>query len=273
MMEDIVSFIQEAMEEPTFFIEMAGISYCDGTYHIARKNSSCYVFEYVIDGEGMVITDGKSFTAKKGDVYILHRQSNHEYYSDQTNPWTKIWINAKGSLIDGLIQIYKLNNMNHFTDTDVGSFFQSILNIAKENQENKTVLLEKASLVFFELLLNLHKNVNKDVNLLYSTEAMILKKYLDRNNRNNVTLQELSQHIYHSPSQTIRIFKQSFGVTPYQYLMNQKLEIAKLLIMNTNKSIKEISIELSFRDEHYFSNYFKKKIGISPHNYRKIAKE
>jgi len=269
MREDIVSFIQDEIDESPFFIEMTGISYCDETYHIARKNCSFYVFEYILEGEGTVVTDGKAFTAKKGDVYILHRQSNHEYFSDKTNPWIKIWFNARGTLIDGLIQIYKLNNVNHISGTDLSPFFYNILNGAEEGQNNKKEFLEKASIIFLQLILSLHKSVHIDINPMYSAEAMILKQYLNSNNRGNVTLNELSLQIYHSPSQTIRIFKESFGVTPYQYLMKQKIELAKLMLLNTNKSIKEISIDLSFRDEHYFSNYFKSKIGISPRNFKK----
>src|SRR5690606_28313939 len=116
MREDIVSFLNEdtPMETP-FFIEMTGISYCDETYRIARKNSPIYVFEYILEGGGTVIVEDKQFVARKGDVYILHRQSNHEYYSDKAKPWTKIWFNAVGTLIDSLMQVYGLNNINHIT--------------------------------------------------------------------------------------------------------------------------------------------------------------
>lgn len=272
MREDIVSFVMDDVEEPPFFIEMTGISYCDETYRIARKNSLIYVFEYILEGEGTIITDEMKFTAKKGDIYILHRQSNHEYYSNRANPWTKIWFNARGPLIDGLMQLYGLNHINHIPDTDASSYLFRILSCAKETHNTRAEFIEAASMIFYELILFLHKSVHKDNHPLYSSEAMTLKQYLDMNNRNNVTLKELSMQIYHSPSQTIRIFKKSFGITPYQYLMNQKLELAKLILMNTNKSIKEISIDLNFRDEHYFSNYFKKKIGVSPRYFRKNHK-
>lgn len=98
---------------------------------------------------------------------------------------------------------------------------------------------------------------------------MLLKQYLDNNNCSNITIDELAKLIYRSPSHTIRIFSQAFGVTPYQYLMRQKTELAKLILLNTNKSIKEISVELNFGDEHYFSNYFKEKAGVSPNHFRK----
>jgi AraC family transcriptional regulator, arabinose operon regulatory protein len=273
MREDIISFIKEELEEPPFFIEMTGISYCDETYRIARKSSNIYVFEYILEGEGTVLTDNKQFTPVKGDVYILHKQSNHEYYSDRINPWIKIWFNARGTLIDSLMQIYHLNKISHIEQLDVSSFFNRILSCAKELKNNRNEFQKEASLIFFEFVLFLHSNIEHHDSSSISAEAMLLKQYLDSNNGNNITIDELAKVIYRSPSHTIRIFNQAFGVTPYQYLMRQKTELAKLILLNTNKSIKEISMELNFGDEHYFSNYFKEKVGVSPLNFRKAHRQ
>lgn len=269
MREEIISFLNEASyKENPFFVEMTGISYCDESYRIARKNSSMYVFEYILEGEGTVIVDNKQFIAKKGDVYILHRQCNHEYYSDKANPWTKIWFNAVGSLIDGLIQIYGLNNINHIRDMDVADYFYQILALAREAKTSNPEFIKKASLVFFELVLSLKPKAQVEEQS-FRKEAIILKEYIDQNIMNKIELKDLSRLIYHSNSQTIRIFKKAFAYTPYQYIMNQKLELSKLLLLNTNKSIKEISVELNFYDEHYFSRYFNEKIGLSPQAYRR----
>ena len=70
MQEEIISFLNEdtQMESP-FFIEMTGISYCDETYRIARKNSSMYVFEYILDGEGTVIVEDKHHCQERGFLF------------------------------------------------------------------------------------------------------------------------------------------------------------------------------------------------------------
>ena len=72
-----------------------------------------------------------------------------------------------------------------------------------------------------------------------------------------------------SESQTIRIFKRAYGVTPYAYLLEKKLDLAGQLLRDTNLSVREIAEKLSFADEYYFSNVFKKKTGVSPSVYRR----
>ena len=271
MREVIYSFLPDTGKDMEFFIDLTGISYCDETYRISRRNSPIYVFEYILEGEGTVCCDGKTFTALKGDTYILKKNSNHEYYSHKDNPWTKIWFNAKGPLIEALLSLYSLGNLSHIKGIDLSSYFNRILNNAKTPLDSGSFTKE-TSLIFFEMILYLHENLHSDI-LHQSEEAVLLKNYLDKHAKEQISLDTLAGLIYRSPSQTIRIFKQAFDVTPYQYLMKQRLDLAKLLLLNTNKTIKEISLDLNFHDEHYFSNYFKNKFSISPQKFRSSANE
>lgn len=267
MREEIYSFLPGTAEDPEFFIDLTGVSYCDESYRISRRDSPIYIFEYILEGEGTVICDGKIFTAAKGDAYILKRGSTHEYYSHKENPWIKVWFNAKGPLIDVLMTLYGLNSLSHIEGVDLSPYFFRIRNKAQASADSDTFTKE-ASLIFFELILFLHENLRSALPK-ESEEAVLIKGYIDKHNKEQISLDTLSKLIYRSPSQTIRIFKQAYGIAPYQYLMQQKLDLAKLLLLNTNKSIKEISLELNFHDEHYFSNYFKDKCGTSPQIYRK----
>ena len=69
----------------------------------------------------------------------------------------------------------------------------------------------------------------------------------------------------------IRIFKKIYGVTPYEYLIELRLQTAKILLKDTNLTIKEIADKLVFFDEHYFSSIFLKKVGVRPGVYRKSS--
>ncbi|MDO5523576.1 MAG: helix-turn-helix domain-containing protein [Bacteroidia bacterium] len=71
-----------------------------------------------------------------------------------------------------------------------------------------------------------------------------------------------------SPSAFTKKVKQYFGKTPTQLIQDRVVLEAKKLLHLTYKSIKEISAELNFDDEFYFSRYFKKNVGLSPAHYR-----
>ena len=68
----------------------------------------------------------------------------------------------------------------------------------------------------------------------------------------------------------VSIFKKAFNVTPYQYFAKRRIDIAASLLLNSNMQVREIAEALHYSDQPYFSNAFKKIMGMSPENYRKI---
>jgi len=68
-----------------------------------------------------------------------------------------------------------------------------------------------------------------------------------------------------------RMFRQHLNITPYQYLLNLKMNQAQNLLQNSEMSIKEIAFCLNFEDPYVFSACFKRQCGISPKHFRKQA--
>ncbi len=100
-------------------------------------------------------------------------------------------------------------------------------------------------------------------------EGLKLKEFLDRNWRRQITLEELAAVIGRSRSQTIRIFQRDWNTSPCQYIQQQRLELAKQYLENTDLKVSMIAEIVGFRDEFYFSNWFKSKTGVSPFSYKK----
>ena len=65
------------------------------------------------------------------------------------------------------------------------------------------------------------------------------------------------------------MFKQYTGISPHQYHLELKIMRAKELILTTDKNIKEICFELGFQSPHYFSRFFKQKVGVNPGELKK----
>lgn len=268
--EDIISLPRDKDKEYPFCLEMAGISYCDGTYRIERKNSQVYVFEYVLKGKGTVVIkdpDAADFIASEGDIYILHRNSSHFYFADNNEPWTKVWFNIYGPLIDNLMKVYNLGDIHHVQNLDLRDLFFEMLTTAKSPIYSTEQIFNKSAVIFHKIVIRIYSELHRSESR-YSPEASILRNYLDKQVEKDINILELGHLIFRSPSQTIRIFRKAFGVTPYNYLLTKKIEAAKILLINTNMSVKSIAYKLNFADEHYFSNYFKSKVGIPPSTFR-----
>lgn len=250
-----------------FTIDLCGMSYCDGSYKIIRKNSPCHCFEYIISGTGTIETKNGKLHPEAGDVYFLRAGEDHRYHSDAEEPWTKIWINAKGELIDRLIELYGIGEHILFKNCRIFSLFD-------EFRKNADSIMDRDSIEAQNAII-LHQIIQAMAECIYpkeekfSDDAMVLKEYIDTNYGKTIKIEELSELIYRSQSQTIRIFKKNFGMTPYEYALTRKIHVAKQLLKNTRLPIREIAPELGFTNEHYFSSFFKQHVGMTPGQYRK----
>ncbi|HTF28027.1 MAG TPA: helix-turn-helix transcriptional regulator, partial [Flavitalea sp.] len=66
-----------------------------------------------------------------------------------------------------------------------------------------------------------------------------------------------------------KAFKNYTGIAPHKYLLQLRIEKAKMLLSGHAISIKEIALRLNFESAFYFSRLFKEKTGVSPELYRK----
>lgn len=83
----------------------------------------------------------------------------------------------------------------------------------------------------------------------------------------NPGLSDLADQANLSPFHFARLFRQSIGYSPYQYLQQLKIEAAKKRIRSGKGSLTEIAYELGFSDQAHFCNAFRRATGISPRRF------
>ncbi len=269
--EYIVTFLPGQLpDEGLFGIEMAGITYPDGRYSIAREKSGVNCLEYVIRGEGWIETGGRVCHARQGDVYLLASGTKHRYYADEKNPWEKIWMNITGSLSDTLVECYGLKRRVLFENCPLYPLFQEFLRVCESRDSDRGRLAERTMLLFHEILLKLRERemARQQDGAASPDPALLIREYIDAHIYENITVRDLAETVSLSTSQMTRVFGKAFGQTPYEYVLGRKTDTACLLLRNTALSVKEIAYRLGFSDEHYFCNVFKKRVGMTPGRYR-----
>ncbi|HHW00629.1 MAG TPA: helix-turn-helix transcriptional regulator [Clostridiaceae bacterium] len=86
----------------------------------------------------------------------------------------------------------------------------------------------------------------------------------------SISINDICNMIYLSPCHFKRVFKDYTGQTPYQYLMKIRLENAKEILRENEKSIEEVAKLCGFVNSGHFSTVFKRNTGMSPSEYRKL---
>ena len=267
MWEDLI--LLNRMDDIPFSVELAGISYCDGSYRCIRHKSEICVIEYIVSGSGNVTCEGKTYYPKAGDVYILPVGTDHSYSSSANDPWVKIFMNISGTLTGKLLSSYGLRDKFYFESVPAKELFEEACNTARAMEKNDTREGNaELSLVFHKIIMLLaeHERLKEP-----ASEMLRIKEYIDANVYGKTSITSACELIFRSKDYVIKRFAREYGKTPYEYALERKMDAACELLRSTRLPISVISEKLGYSDQHYFSNIFKKRIGQTPSNYRRAS--
>ncbi len=255
-----------------FAIDLSGITKCteksDG--RIIRPLGVGSI-EYVISGKGTVTENDKTFSVKAGDVFILHADQYHDYYSDINDPWLKIWVQVSGPAAPDIFRAYNIGKVNLISDFDIKDDIFKIHSIIKLDTDIETIDKEGPRLLL-ELVQKISEEMRRRDNEREPSPAERIKKYIDIQPDGFVTLDDLIAQFHFSKQYIIRIFRARYGITPGEYIINRRIAIAQSLLKKTNLSVKDISEQLNFCDATYFADFFRKRTGQTPLEFRKKFK-
>lgn len=263
---EVLTYIYHSQKKVPLTIESFGITFPSPSFHIQRFDARYFILEYIVSGKGYLKVDGKLHTLRANDVYLLEPGSSHEYYADKDEPFKKYWINFKSDVFFHILHEYDLNQIYVFHDTDISEEMTKIFELEKVSLYNDQIYKQASNYLFTIFMKLAEKNQIKAEG---SVIAQQILAELDKAIDSSISIDEICDTLFISRSKLIREFKKHYNITPHAYLVNRKIAFSKMLLQNSAHSIKSISNHLGFADEHYFSNIFKQKTGMTPSEYRK----
>jgi AraC family transcriptional regulator len=94
--------------------------------------------------------------------------------------------------------------------------------------------------------------------------------YIHHHLGKEISLEAISSHLNMSQYYFCHLFKQSMGVSPYQYVLRQRIEKAKQLLKQQTLAITDVALECGFANQTHFTKHFRKLAGITPKAYREL---
>ncbi len=94
-------------------------------------------------------------------------------------------------------------------------------------------------------------------------------RYVKQNHTLNITIADVCREFSCSTSLVSHNFKRHTGMSFREYLAHLRIDDAKIMLKHSKLTVTEIALSVGFSDSNYFSNVFKKSVGVSPLAYRK----
>lgn len=235
-----------------------------------------YQLLYITNGNG-IFTYGNSKQScfiTEGKMFFLMPGVWHTYKPLEKSGWNEYWIGFKGEIIEKIVKegffINRPPIFNIGMNEKIIDLYYKAIEIATEERAGFQQAL--SGIVMNILGLMYYRDKTRD----FEDEELIIKinkaKVIMRENiYNKITPEEIAKNIGISYSSFRRAFKELTGTSPSKYMLELKLNEAKLLLYNTTLPIKEISYNLNFENPDYFPFFFKKRTGKTPSEYRNFA--
>lgn len=93
-------------------------------------------------------------------------------------------------------------------------------------------------------------------------------EYINEHLNRSIKTQDLAEYIGISQFHFSRLFKKSTGISPHQYVMQQRIERAKQLLTTADLAIADIALNCGFNSQSHLGKYFRQVTGMTPRNYR-----
>ncbi|MCB9282367.1 MAG: AraC family transcriptional regulator [Lewinellaceae bacterium] len=156
----------------------------------------------------------------------------------------------------------------HFTnDTGIYQIIQRLLFLFTENHPSKDLFV---NFMLKELIIRILQAESRKI---YTDKALTLSsnnrlafiiQYIRENLDKPLTIEELSRKAYMSDSNFHRVFKNETGVSPVDFINNERIKLATSLLQDPNMKIKEVYMACGFDSRSYFNRVFKRKKRLSP---------
>ena len=171
--------------------------------------------------------------------------------------------------VEAPMQKRSLHPMVYFHDRALLDSMEKIARVARARTVAPRLVLDSLVLVAGAELLRSLGDQRTATGALTQAHQANAKAYIDAHLTEDIALAEIAAAVGLSTHYFIRAFKQSEGVTPYRYVLQQRIERAKSLIDKGAGPIASIGQQLGFKSASHFSRTFVEFTGLSPRDYRK----
>ena len=236
----------------------------------------CHELIYMLDGEWTINQGGEILTLKKDDVALLFAGERH-FGTIPCKPDTKMmYLNisfSEGDMkncgYDGRFTDIFPSIISSRTNSRINRLFADAIYYSHTDSATGDIILSSiVKLVLCEIS-NLFRS-DPSANLpIYRTLKMMQKEP-----HKFFSVEDLAKVTFVSTRTLNDLFKKSFGLTPHQYQIREKINmVMKDLSEYPGLSLRILAERYGFTDEFHLSKAFKKEVGISPKEYRHRIKQ
>lgn len=231
-------------KESSLPVFLVSVGLNEWQYHVKCDKGDNYAKAlYCTKGSGVLIMNGEKHIIKPYTAFFIPAGCPHEYYSTDES-WDTHWIKPSGKSCPDMLKAL-------LSDKVDGNF--------------------RASGYLYSFFIELSRLAAKGKGSVQIAPAVTKAiAYIDENYMKQPGLESISKAAGVSSQHLCRLFRQTLNCRPMEYITKRKIQAAKMLLAETQKTVDQITEETGFCDSSYFCKIFKRFESITPSQFRSI---
>lgn len=264
---------KEAMDL-LFYVTEMGYFHAFRGFFTDREAKNEYYLLYTVSGRGILKQKGQKFVLRAQDAVLIHCMEHQYYATASDEPWVHYWVHFNGI---GAPSYYQLINEDdlmcvHIEDPDAFTAnLRGILdNCGAADMRQSVISSMHITNLLTMMVMGRYAVRNVPILTRHEEQLKMAVQYIQNNYAVHVSVTDVADRAGLSPSYFARLFRQYTGLTPYEYLLNYRVNQAKEMLRDTNMPVAEVGTSVGFTDACNFSRTFRRITGSTPNSYRKV---
>lgn len=263
---------EEYLQPLPLQLQMFGVHHKQEPIH--RPNGvSYYQWFFCIRGQGELYIDNCRCHIAPGQGFLIYPDTGH-FYRGLTDDWTLHIFAFGGSVCRDMLRSLHMGSSGacHFSDRTVfENHILSLLRLHEHSYGSRALAFSKEC---YSFLIDLSQCMTHSCEVTYAQDHPIVLKlvtYMENHYADSISLDTLSELVHLSKDYMCALFKKTTGQTLIHALTNIRIGRARQqLILYPDKKIAAIARECGYESPAYFGKIFKREVGMTPDQYRKI---
>lgn len=232
-----------------------------------------YAFYYVTEGSGYITQRQITHKVKAGEGFVIFPNVSAVVKPEFKKSMNVTWVAFSGYLVEWYLDRARLTAYEPvFTDTqerEVGEIFERLLRQSMSMPNRYCKMMASLYSIFAFLLDHVREIPHAAPN---SPEQFLLRAldFIDSNYYDDITVEDIAANAGGNRKSLYTVFKNLTGFSPRDYLICYRMRKATSLLKDPNLSVEAVASSVGYRDQFHFSKEFKKNVGTSPTEYRRV---
>lgn len=239
-----------------------------------------YEILYVLDGSRRILFEnGKEYVLDRSGIALIQPGVAYRTFSASSREQSKFVIIASELFVEELRRVFSGSFFSCFDygvitlDADAQQTVYKDLTEIRHTYNSVNYFSDKNKMLFLNLIYDISKSLEQEqkADKKVSNRDFVyqIKKHIDNNFAQHLSLTELAEMVSVTPSHLSREFRKKTGENVSDYILKMRMLHARRLLEGSSMSISEIAENVGFSSLNHFDKMFKKDHGLTPTEYMK----